>query len=249
MKCKKYREQIVLYLYGELTDREKAELEDHLKVCTDCAEDLAYTREVFQTLDDAKVESVPEADWDKCWKAIHTDITEKQTKRKAKKLFYFPGWVYAGASLILIFVLGIAIGRFWLPSHSPTAVADMATATVSGGLKPDVTPDYVQQSLNDHFENLKPLLVEYANYTNEGNGKETVTLDKEALKNLLIQNYLLKKIVAESNPSAQEILEDLDLVLREIKNQKSDDTTASSLIKDLIHERDILFKMDVLKTI
>jgi len=55
--------------------------------------------------------------------------------------------------------------------------------------------------------------------------------------------------VAESNPSAQEILEDLDLVLREIKNQKSDDKSASSLIKDLIQERDILFKMDVLKTI
>jgi len=247
MKCKKYREQIVLYLYGELTDREKTELEDHIEGCTECAKDLAYTRELFQILDDTKVESVPEADWDKCWKAIHIDITEKQTKRQPKKLFHFPGWVYAGASLILIFVLGIAIGRFWLPSRSPTAVADVAT--VSRGLGPDVTPDYVHQSLNDHFENLKPLLVEYANFTNEGNGKETVTLNKEALENLLIQNYLLKKIVAESNPSAQEILEDLDLVLREIKNQKSDDTTASSLIKDLIHERDILFKMDVLKTI
>jgi hypothetical protein len=247
MKCKTHREQIVLYLYGELTDREKAQLEDHIKNCADCAQDLAYTREVFQKLDETKAESVPEADWDKCWNAISTDITDETKKRESKKFFHFPGWAYAGASLILIFVLGIAIGRFWLPSQSQTTIADVSdlpTAQQTG-----IAPEYVQQSLNDHFESLKPLLVEYANYTNTGNGKETVTLDKAALESLLIQNYLLKRIVAESNPSAQEILEDLDLVLREIKNQRSDDKAASSLIKDLIQKRDILFKMDVLKTI
>ncbi len=247
MKCKTHREHIVLYLYGDLAVREKAELEDHIKDCQECAEDLAYTREVFQILDETKVESVPEADWDKCWNTISTDITDRAKKRERKKLFLFPVWAYAGTSLVFIFVLGIAIGRFWLPSRSQTTIAEVAEATTEQQM--GVSPEYVRQSLSDHFEDLKPLLVEYANYTNEGNGKETVTLDKETLKNLLIQNYLLKKIVAESNPSAQEILEDLDLVLREIKNQRSDDKSASSLIKDLIQKRDILFKMDVLKTI
>ncbi|MFC2166096.1 anti-sigma factor family protein [Acidobacteriota bacterium] len=247
MKCKTHREQIVLYLYGDLTEKEKAELEDHIKGCPECAADLAYTQDVFRILDDTKVESVPEADWDRCWSTINTNITDKVNKHERKKLFLLPGWAYAGASLVLIFVLGIAIGRFWLPSRSQTTVADVAEPTTEQQI--GVTPQYAQQSLNDHFEDLKPLLVEYANYTNEGNGKEMGTLDKEALKNLLIQNYLLKKIVAESNPSALEILEDLDLVLREIKNQRSDDKSASSLIKGLIQERDILFKMDVLKTI
>lgn len=247
MKCKTHREQIVLYLYGDLTGREKAELEDHIKGCAECAADLVYTREVFQILDDAKVERMPEADWDRCWSTISTDIADQAKKSQRKNSFLIPGWAYAGASLILIFVLGIAIGRFWLPSRTQTAVADVSEApTVQ---QAGITPEYAQQSLNDHFESLKPLLVEYANYTNEGNTKETVTMDKEILENLLIQNYLLKKIVAESNPSAQEILEDLDLVLREIKNHRSDDKTASSLIKNLIQERDILFKMDVLKTI
>jgi len=247
MKCKTYKEQIVLYLYDDLTDRETTELEDHIKCCAECAADLAYTREVFQILDDSKVESVPEADWDRCWSAISTDITDKAKKSERKRLFLFPGWVYAGASLVLIFVLGIAIGRFWLPSRSQVSTADATRVTAIQQI--GVTPEYVQQSLNDHFESLKPLLVEYANYTNEDNGKETVTLDKETLESLLIQNYLLKKIVAESNPSAQEILEDLDLVLREIKNRRSDDKTASSLIKNLIQERDILFKMDVMQII
>lgn len=247
MKCKTYKEKIVLDLYGELTPGEKADLDDHIKDCTECAADLAYTREVFQNLDEAKVERVPEPDWDKCWRTINTDISGKAKNHHRKKFFLLPGWAYAGAALILIFVLGVVIGRFWLPSQSQTAIADGTAATTEQQM--GVTPQYVQQSLNEHFDNLKPLLVEYANYTNEGNGKETVTVDKEILKNLIIQNYLLKKIVAESDPSAQEILEDLDLVLREIKNHRSDDSSASALIKDLIHERDILFKMNVLKTI
>jgi hypothetical protein len=76
-----------------------------------------------------------------------------------------------------------------------------------------------------------------------------MTLDKEILKSLLIQNYLLKKLVIESNPSAAELLEDLDLVLREIKNMPSDDKWAPSQVKEFIQERDILFKMDILKTL
>ena len=55
MKCKTHREQIVLYLYGDLTEREKAELEDHIKHCAECAQDLAYTREVFQVLEDTNL--------------------------------------------------------------------------------------------------------------------------------------------------------------------------------------------------
>ena len=86
MKCKTHREQIVLYLYGDLTGREKAELKDHIKGCAECSQDLAYTREVFHILDDTKVESVPEADWDRCWGAINTDIADKAKKKERKWL-------------------------------------------------------------------------------------------------------------------------------------------------------------------
>jgi hypothetical protein len=109
--------------------------------------------------------------------------------------------------------------------------------------------EYIKQSLEDHFETLKPLLVSYANYSAEENGGETITLDRKIVKSLLIQNYLLKKLVVDTNPQVKEILEDLDLVLREIENMPSDDKWAPSQVKELIHERDILFKMDILTTI
>jgi len=241
MRCKKYREQIVLYLYGDLSETERADLESHINGCRRCAQELASTKHMFRLLDETKEESIPEADWEKCWSAVRMDIATGQEKKRSKKIFMFPGWVYAGASLVLIFILGIAIGRYGLSPDSAKVVSTAVRQT-------SVSPEYLRQSLSDHFENLKPLLVAYANYTSEGNGDEPVSLDSDVIESLLIQNYLLKKIVAESNPSAQQILDDLDLVLREIKNRGSDDTASPSLIKNLIRERSILFNMDVLKT-
>jgi hypothetical protein len=66
---------------------------------------------------------------------------------------------------------------------------------------------------------------------------------------LIIQNILLKRLIAEEDPSTKEILEDVDLVLREIANQEGDDADTLSMIKELIQERGILYDIEASKTI
>jgi hypothetical protein len=247
MKCKKCKEDIVLLLYGELADKDKGEVMEHIKECPECAREWESTKSVFALLDETKEESAPEADWERCWNGIQTDIVEKsqgeKRKRRAgeRRFFMRPGWIYAAASVVVIFVLGMFIGRFWLTSDTQIAAVP--------GMQDAGSSEYIKQSLREHFETLKPLLISYANYSAEENGREMMTLDKEIVKSLLIQNYLLKKLVVESDPSAGELLEDLDLVLREIKNMSSDDTWAPSQVKEFIHEREILFKMDIFETL
>ena len=247
MKCKKCKEDIVLLLYGELDDKDKSEVMEHINVCPECAREWESTKGVFALLDETKEESAPEADWEKCWGAIQTDMAEKpkgerrKRREEERRFFMRPGWIYAAASVVVIFVLGVLIGRFW-----PTSDMQIAAAH---GIKATGSSEYTKQSLSEHFETLKPLLISYANYSAKENGRETMTLDKEIVRSLLIQNYLLKKLVIESDPSAGELLEDLDLVLREIKNMPSDDKWAPSQVREFIHERDILFKMDILKTL
>lgn len=247
MKCKKCEEEMVLLLYGELADKDKSGVMAHIKECPACAEEWESTKGLFAVLDEAKSETEPEAHWEKCWGVIQTDIDrgggdEKRKKTEGEKRFFLrPGWVYAAASIFVIFVVGVLVGRFWFVSDSQI-VAD--TGSQSPG-----SSEYIKQSLSEHFDTLKPLLVSYANYSAEENGRETITLDKEIVKSLLIQNFLLKKLVVESNPQAGEILEDLDLVLREIENLPSDDNWAHSQVKELINERDILFKMDILESL
>jgi len=234
MRCKKYEEKIILYLYGELGEKERAEVENHINECPECSRDFAYTKKVFKALDKSK-EEIPEANWDKCWREIDTGAHKKLTPQK--KFFFFPRWAYAAAALLLVFVLGAIIGRFlFFPGQQ---VPDEQGSS----------PSSIQFTLQEYFEELKPVLIEYANFTSSEKGEETILMDKEMARNLLIQNILLKSIVAQTNPMLVQLLDDVDIVLKEISNLKKEDRQTPSLIKELIHEREILFKMEILQKI
>jgi len=235
MACKKYKEQIVLYLYGELGEDETAALKDHMAECAECADEYAYTKKVFQVLDETKTDQVPEANWEKCWNTIDGRIQGKGPKKKSLSLF--PGWAYASAVLLAVFVVGFFFGRlaFFKPDQKSPALLQGSQSAM-------------YPSLQEHFENLKPVLLEYANYTSSPeNGK--ITIDKSIIRSLIIQNILLKRMIAEQDPSLKEILEDVDLVLREIANQEGDDKEELEMIKSLIQERGIIYELEVSKTI
>lgn len=234
MKCKKYKEKIVLLLYGELSEKEKAEVESHIKGCPECSRDLAYTRNVFKVLDDAK-EKIPEADWEKCWGRIDSGVTEKPSRQK--KYFFLPQWAFAAATVILIFVAGIIVGRFWFfPGEKPTS---QQTASLES----------LDPLLKEYFDTLKPVLVEYANYTPSEKGEDTIAMDKEIARSLIIENLLLRRMVTKLNPSLGQFLEDVGFVLKEIAHLKKEDRRTPSLIKELIHQREIIFRMEILEKI
>ena len=234
MACKKYREKIILHLYGELNEEDTKKLMEHVKECVECAEDLAYTEKVFHVLDETNTTETPEAQWEKCWNTIDAEIKKKQ--RKQKSFLSFPKWGYATAAMILVFLVGLYIGRIaFLPSQSK-------------GAPLEGTQSAWDPTLQEHLESLKPVLVEYANYTGSEE-KGTITMDKELVRSLIIQNILLKRMIAEKNPSVKQLLEDVDLVLREIANQEDDDTDTLAMIQEIIQERGILYEIEVSETI
>jgi len=239
MRCKQYREDIVLYLYGELSDQKSRELENHLETCSECGKDIAYTREVFHLMEEADTETQPQANWEKCWGTIRTEIQENRPRPKHTALF--PRWVPAAAAVTLVFALGIYLGRFW-PSSQPQIAAQEEAV-----IPETETGRFAQASLVQHFESLKPLLIDYANYAATENEDNKILVDRSIIRNLLVQNYLLLRMVAQDNPEAGELLEDIDLVLREIKNLENGDPNASRMIRELIQQRKILFKIDVLQ--
>ncbi len=235
MKCKKYREQIILRYYGELSKIESNKLEEHLKLCPECVEELKSTYEVFSLMDKAEVEDIPQADWNKCWGGINTQIQKPQYKSKPFSLF--PRWAPIAAAAVFVFALGIFLGRFW------------QTEKTTLDSPPPHSLNYLDISLQEHFDNLKPLLIEYANYSPDVNNGDQIVMDRKMVQGLLIQNFLLMKTLAKNNPASALLLEDIELVLREITNLESGDNFTQSLIKELIDQRDILFKMEILQKI
>jgi hypothetical protein len=233
MKCKKYREQIILFMYGELSDSEQTELEQHVQTCSACTADLEYTRKVFSRIEEADPVEIPEAGWDKVWNRIESGIHPYQRPRAG--WIPIPRWVPVTAGLVAILAAGIFIGRY-LPSTPQPAALQASQA-----------PDFSSINLENHFENLKPVLAEYANRSSGEMSDEEVLIDRNIIHSLLVQNYMLMRLVAQNDPDAADLLEDIDLVLREIKNIENTDPDAAGMIQQLIRQRDILFKIDVLQ--
>jgi len=239
MDCKKATNLITLSLYGELDEKDRAVLDRHVRECRACAAEMEYTKKVFKLLDEHKPALAAEPDWERSWQKIQSGISRTPAKNKAP-LFPRWRWVYAGSAIAAVLILGIVIGKYWFaPSQKPVQIASPMTAS----------PVSLQPALSSHLDDIKPVLLEYAHYTAGDQGTKKIVIDEKIVRGLLLQNLLLKRILAEKDPAAAELLDDLDLVLKEIANQPSQSEQAPSQIKDLIDQRGILFKMEVLKTL
>lgn len=229
MKCKKFRQNIVLHLYDELTEKERADLKSHVQTCATCAREFADSQRVVHLLSEANAEPLPHPDWDKTWAEIQKSLQGQPAK--SVTLTLIPKWAYAVSALVVVFALGLFLGRNWLSSPQP--------------LGPDIfSGESLRLSLSQHFEDLQPILVEYANLPAQDQARHTVTIEKEIVRQLLIQNILLKRVLALKNPEAGQLLEDTEIVLREIANAEPKDPRTQSQIKQLIDERDILFMIE-----
>jgi len=233
MRCKKCKDEIILYLYGELRPEVKEGFESHIESCASCREELVYTKSIFEAIDGTKTD-VPEGDWDKNWAAVKNAVSSKHSRPKAS--ISLPRWSYAAAAIFAVFVVGFFAGRTLFKSPSAVGV-------------PGVKKAYMQSAFDQYIDDIKPLLIDYANFSEAENGSASglVTVDRESLRGLLVQNIILKRILAEKHPEAAQLLDDIEIVLRELENLEPDDSRTPILIKDLIKKREILFKMEILQ--
>jgi hypothetical protein len=227
MNCKIAREEIILDLYGELDAAAKASLEAHLEKCRSCAAARTETKRLFALLDEHAPVPAPPLDAEGIWRKVQAGIAKAESGRR---LLPFPGWRWAiaGASLALVLVAGIFLGRTWF---SPAAVP-----------KTDAGPSF-DQALAVHLDDAAPVLIDYIHAVENGKGKKAL-VEESAVRALLLQNFLLRQALVEQAPAAAELLDDLDLVFKEIVSGGA----KASAIRDLIRERNILFRLRILKT-
>ncbi|MBU4254243.1 MAG: zf-HC2 domain-containing protein [Acidobacteria bacterium] len=232
MACKKYRNDMVLYLYEELDKDRRKSLEAHISACEDCRREFSYTKEVFAALDLSRPEKIPEGNWDISWRAIRAGLKDKSSRGRA--FAAFPRWSWV-AGFLLVFAIGILAGRILIFPPFQKGTQDERERT---------TIDY---ALTEHLNSLEPHLLTYANYNAEDSGSAVIEVEVSVLQTLLIQNILLRKALADTHPEATELLEDIDLVLQELINSEPEDSRTPELVKELIYKRDILFKLNILE--
>jgi hypothetical protein len=238
MKCKEAKNLIILEIYEELEESEKARLHVHLEQCRDCSGESALTKKVFAVLDGYQPAAEPSADWDKAWDRVQAGIAGSPARRRPERAAGWR-WAFAGTGLALVLVAGIFIGRYALaPSPEPIGASAAAAAPAPNGIRP---------AFAAHLEDLKPILLDYAHYVPGEKSGRKISVDEEVLRGLVLQNILLKRKLIEKDPTAADLLDDLDLILKEITNRGTRDSQAPARIRDLIEQRGVLFKMEIMK--
>jgi hypothetical protein len=153
--------------------------------------------------------------------------------------------------MALVLIAGILIGRFGLKiGPMPTPVSAKAALLSVPGASPSVlSAASLQPVLATHLEDLRPVLLDFANSIGSGKPGSVASVDERLLRGLMLQNLLLRRALNGHDPAATELLDDLDLVLKEIVNAKSPGGATPAQVRDLINDRGILFRMQILKTI
>lgn len=136
VQCRDVREQLGLYVDGEIQAEARAAVEAHLDRCPACAKELQSLRAVAAALAPRESAVVPESLWTAIEERLDqtaTAASEPSVAPTALPLFRRP--IAAAASILLVVGLGL-VGIAWLAGTTSTAEA----ATVDFGVLLDALP-------------------------------------------------------------------------------------------------------------
>lgn len=251
-ECKKIKDLML----NALTDKsEKSEtghkkLQAHLKVCARCSEEYKKLTGLLTIMDKRQRPRMSETFWDNYYSRLEEklDAVEEEEipavkasgRRRWPVGFDFKVlWLLYPAAATAVLVVAFAIGQY-LSLAPGNNIVDTAISSMRR-LSPAVA---------QHFDNMRPLLLDYSNSSPQETRaapEETVMVEKSTVKKLLLENQLLKRVVAkEKNITVKQLMDELELILIEVSNSEADSEETRRAVQKLIKENDILFKMKVL---
>jgi hypothetical protein len=179
----------------------------------------------------------------------------KQIDKPRKKKFSLPVFPRlsglrlkpALAVLIVGFIMGFLFHSFFNFFFTGTVKQEQPGETAA-----KIQPvDDLQKVLLAHFEDVKPVIIEYAACTADPAVGEDLLPGKDIIIRLLKRNRILKnRVPLHKKEQLGQLLDELEIILTKIANLDEDsdqnrEIDSCSSIKQLIKEKGILFKLEV----
>lgn len=235
-KCRQIEKNMGLYIYNELNEKDKNAFEIHVNSCPDCSAQLAKFKQIHASITKEQI-SYPTPDWDQSWLIIRKRLVNHRQHHEKRKKFPIPMSKWAGVLVgsTAIFLLGLLVGIHVVDPGPEYKFSDTASA-------------YMVQEFQEHIENIKPVIIEYANYWRSTDNPTDLPVEKERVIDLLMQNQmLLCRIPGEHNRHIQQLLNELNGILTKIALLTWEDPESLSRIKKMIRKKGLLFKMETLR--
>ncbi|MGI9101114.1 MAG: HEAT repeat domain-containing protein [Terriglobales bacterium] len=227
MNCEWVKSNITLYVYEELPDDGRYELEQHIARCADCAAELE-TMKAFRTSMSAAAQVEPTPNLLAASRMRLQEALETAEQHRGWRLLDPASWLRqmkfspALAAALLIVGFGVGIGTAWriVPRGANTIIqgasAQPAEASIAGirdiqqqpgsdkvEIKYDtVIPQKVEGSLNDQKIQQLLLYAARSNY-NSGVRQESVNLLSQKPDDQRIREALKAALLYDTNPGVR----------------------------------------------
>ncbi len=229
MKCEWVKENILLYIYNELADDARYELEQHVSRCADCRTDLEAARKLHADLSEFPVEEATPNLLATCRMRLQEALETAEQNGFWRRLLFDPAaWLrqlrFSPALAAIIFIVGFAggIGAAYQvlsnrgPVSGPSLIPAPAEASISGissitqepgsnkiSIKYEtVTAQQAEGSLND--QRIQQLLLFAArNNYNSGVRMDSVDLLTQKPGETYVREALIYALRYDSNPGVR----------------------------------------------
>lgn len=219
MNCRNIEKNLIDYIEGLLSPDEHAEIETHLKNCSECREKYRGAQLIGELMGDES-ENIQEPDWDKIYRRAEYSAAGRPQNFRFRSLA-------AAAVLVLVFGAGMLLNNFL---NSDRGV--IKRAEYSGNL--------IDKELIGNLEDCRVVLLEIANMSSLYDSTTTRRVTAELLrKNRRFALNNGDKVSRQLN----KLLSELELLLIEIKNLSGDEYSRE-YVRSFIRKRKILLKIE-----
>jgi hypothetical protein len=259
MKCEWVKENVLLYVYNELPDDARYELEQHLARCADCAAELKTTRKFHAMLSELPIEEPSPNLVAASRMRLQEGLETAEQGRFWHRLIFDPAaWLrqvrFAPALAAAIFIVGFAggIGTTYKVLSGNGVAAPIASGSASAPVESSITgiqsvtqdsgsnhisikyntvsTQEAQGSLND--QRIQQLLLFAArNNYNSGVRMDSVDLLTQEPNNTHVREALIYALRYDSNPGVR--LKALDGLGAYVK---SDPRVRDAMLEALVHD-------------
>lgn len=256
---------VELYFYGELTDAEREDIKHHVAGCADCRrtlEELAVIRAALNMRPD--VAAPAGGDWTGFMTRLESAVsqpaverTESISVRRGYSRHRLAGGLAMAAVLVLITFSVLMLLRQRGTSSTVEAPAAQIVASETAAEAPDAAGSgdrkdagaALTELSERHFERSKLVVLGLATKDPQDPAGLDWGYERDLAGSLLSDTRLYRQAAEERGmTNLADVMRDLELVLLQTSMSDTPDAESLTRLQRLIRRRDLITKMDVVKT-
>ncbi|MBN1224081.1 MAG: zf-HC2 domain-containing protein [Candidatus Aminicenantes bacterium] len=257
--CKKYNKDLIAFLYGELKEERKKDIENHLDSCLHCRAEIADLEQVMKGADSLHSEiarAMGAVDWaslpDDIARSVFNKDSRMSRKREVRPILkglLQPRFKPALAGLLAGLLLGslMTVWMLRMPRLKPTS---KEAFYVTQDFLDRVELEMARRETLDYLEKSQYVLLDFVQ-TSAQQSKETwrQSLASQKARDLLMKKkYINPQLEKFRLSKAKEICDQIELLFFEL-SQLSEELSEEDLrsIQNLIEDRQLMLKINLLK--